>query len=162
MTSRLLPVAVAVTATLAAAGSVAAASRPTIDRRTEVTILAEMNRARADAGVPALRSSKLLRGPARVHSVYLHTTGTFTHDGAGGTPFWKRLVAAGYGKNRPMAENLAIMDGCPKSAGQIVKLWLASPSHRKNLLSPKYTVVGVGVAANGACGRAVYTTDFGG
>jgi uncharacterized protein YkwD len=61
-----------------------------------------------------------------------------------------------------MGENLAMMDGCPKTAARIVELWMNSPPHRKNLLSSKFRVVGVGVVSSGSCGRAVYTTDFGG
>ena len=128
----------------------------------ESAILAKMNAARVANGLPALRASKILRAPARTHSRYLQETGTFTHDGPGGAPFWKRLVAAGFPQTKTMGENLAIMEGCPKTAARIVDLWLNSPPHRHNLLSPRFHVVGVGVVAGGSCGKAVYTTDFGG
>lgn len=157
-TRGLFPVALLSALALASVADAA----PNVNAKMEAAILLKMNDARAANGLPALKASIVLRSPARVHSRYLHTTGTFTHDGPSGEPFWKRLVAAGFPKTKTMGENLAVMDGCPKTAARIVELWMNSPPHRRNLLSTRFRVVGVGVVANGSCGRAVYTTDFGG
>ncbi len=158
-TCGLFPVVLMLSVTALATSAQAA---PRVSITMEMAILAKMNAARTTNGLPALKTSKVLRGSARTHSRYLLTTGTFTHDGPGGAPFWKRLVAAGFPKTKTMGENLAVMEGCPKTAARIVELWMNSPPHRRNLLSTRFNVVGVGIVSGGTCGKAVYTTDFGG
>lgn len=143
-------------------GAAMAAGTPKADRAIEEAILTEVNLARANAGLTRLKASRLLRRPARAHGSYMHTIGELTHDGPGGAMFWKRLVKAGYPSNRTMAENIAVMDGCPWTPKQVVKMWIDSPPHRKNLLSPKMRVVGVGVVTTGSCGVTYFVTDFGG
>lgn len=144
------------------AGPATSASAPRVDRTVEAAVLVEMNAARARAGVPKLKVVRSLRAPARAHASYMHTTGELSHSGPGGAAFWKRIVKAGYPKNRTMAENIAVMDGCPWTAKQVVKMWLDSPPHRKNLLSAKLRDVGVGVVTTGECGVTYFVTDFGG
>jgi uncharacterized protein YkwD len=62
-----------------------------------------------------------------------------------------------------MGESLARLPGCdPAGSEQVVQLWLASPSHRENLLSREFRVVGVGIAGDADCNRSVFSADFGG
>lgn len=128
----------------------------------EVRLLAAMNVARAQNGLPALRLSPVLSRPARAHSRTLTTTQQLSHDGPNGEPFWKRLVAAGYPRNHWMGENLALVSGCQEASATMVQMWLESPGHRANLLSRRFTVVGIGVASDAACAVTIATTDFGG
>jgi uncharacterized protein YkwD len=131
---------------------------PTLER----AIMSEMNRVRADAGLPALRRVALLARPARAHSTWLARTGAFQHEGPGGTPFWTRLVAAGFPRSARMGENLALVGGCaPATARTVVQGWLKSPGHRANLLSPRFRVVGVGVVSTPGCATTLVTADYG-
>jgi uncharacterized protein YkwD len=144
----------------AAAAPAAPAPRP---RPAERALLNAMNAARTARDLPALRLSPALIRPARAHSAALAREGRLEHEGPGGAPFWQRLVEAGYPANRAMAENLALVPGCgTATAVEAVRLWLASPGHRANLLSRRYRWVGPGVAVAGGCDSAVYTADFGG
>ena len=62
-----------------------------------------------------------------------------------------------------LGENLAWATGYRSSPKQILTMWLASPSHRANLLDPQWRDVGVGIAAGtpvGAAG-ATYAAEFG-
>jgi uncharacterized protein YkwD len=148
--------------TLAAAVLGPANAATTAEPAMEQSLLAAMNAARAQNGVPPLKASPILLKAARRQSSYLLGKRELTHDSPGGKPFWTRIIAAGFKKNRPMAENLASIEGCGKTADQVVQLWLDSPAHRVNLLSTKYTLVGVASVGLGECSKSVYTTDFGG
>jgi uncharacterized protein YkwD len=128
----------------------------------EARLLSAMNDARAANGLPALRLSAVLSRPARTHSAALTATQSLSHDGPNGEPFWKRLVAAGYPRNHWMGENLALVSGCGDATRLMVRMWLQSPGHRANLLSKRFTVVGVGVASDADCAVTIATTDFGG
>jgi uncharacterized protein YkwD len=86
-------------------------------------------------------------------------TGTFAHGS-----FQRRL--AGFGVRGPkVGENLGWGIGWRKTAQGIVAGWLASPSHRANLLRPGFRRVGVGRVVGtfaGHGGAAVVTADFAG
>ncbi|MGD9570768.1 MAG: CAP domain-containing protein [Thermoleophilia bacterium] len=128
----------------------------------ERAVLVEINRVRTRHHRRPLAGSPLLTAPARSHSRHLATTGTLTHEDAKGAPFWQRLVAAGYPRNRRMAENLARLSDCRTSlARQTVRLWMGSPPHRANLLDPRMRRVGIGVARLDGCRETVVTAAFG-
>jgi uncharacterized protein YkwD len=144
-------------------GPAAAVSAPAAPSGEERALLKAMNAARAAHRLPALRPSSTLARPAREHSAALERRGLLEHEGPNRAPFWKRLVAAGYPASRAMAENLAMVPGCgAATAREAVRLWLGSPGHRANLLSPRYRWVGVGAALTAPCDQVVYTADFGG
>ncbi len=125
-------------------------------------LLAEMNRVRVARGRAALRPVAPLRRAARAQSLHLLRTGTLTHDGPDGSPFWTRLVAEGFPRNRHMGENLAMTTGCEIGAARrIVAMWMASPGHRANLLNPRFRVTGVGAAVGGGCSETYLTADYG-
>lgn len=130
--------------------------------RTESALLSAMNDARVARGRAPLRSAPTLRRPARSHSRYLVRLGSLDHNGRDGSPFWERLVAAGYPANRSFGENLAMMPGCDAAAATTtVRMWLESPGHRANLLSRRFTWVGAGVASAADCSWTVLTADYG-
>ena len=72
------------------------------------------------------------------------------------SPF-DRLRAAGY-KFLKAAENIAMGE---KGASQdlVMKSWMESELHRKNILNPDYTEIGVGIAADKS-GQLYYTQVF--
>lgn len=135
---------------------------PAAPARIETALLTEMNRARAARGRTPLRAIGTLQRPARGQSRYLLGIGRLDHDGPDGSPFWTRLIAAGYPRNRSMGENLAMVPGCgPDAAARTVQLWLKSPGHRANLLNPSFRWAGAGVASSDDCSATVLTADFG-
>ena len=138
------------------------AERSATPAQLERALLAEMNRVRRARGRVALRQIAPLRRAARAQSRYLLRTGTLSHEGPDGSPFWTRLVAAGFPRNRHMGENLAMTSGCdPASARRTVAMWMASPGHRANLLNPVFRVTGTGVAIGAGCSETYLTADYG-
>jgi uncharacterized protein YkwD len=127
---------------------------------SEQALLDAVNAARAANGLAALTVDASLEGAARAHTENLLANGAFTHDfvdANGSTPFggwigrWYRGNCAG--------ENLA--SGSPSlTPEQAVQLWLNSPGHRANMLSTRFTTIGV--ALQGSNGTWIATTDFGG
>jgi uncharacterized protein YkwD len=117
-----------------------------------------MNQVRTAHGLRPLRADARLEGAARNHSRRMLRTGTFAH-GA----FTTRIRRAGVRAPR-VGENLAWSSGLA-GARAIVQMWLASPSHRANLLRPGYRIVGIGAVTgtfNGQRHTLMVTTDFAG
>lgn len=156
-----LALAVAAAGQAGGAGDTAGgpAARPDMER----AVVAQANRVRARHGLRPLRPVRPLARAARGHSRFLAARGVLQHEDARGRPFWVRLVAAGYPRNRAMGENLAQVGGCGAGpARRAVALWMGSPGHRANILSPRYRAIGVGAVATGGCEAAAVTADFGG
>ena len=151
--------------------SVSAAARGiTQMSQLEVKVLAAINDVRRSRGVTPLRWNPVLSAAATRHSVSMAEHGFFTHASLDGSPFWKRDSAV-YPKGAyrfwSVGENMAWASPA-LSAGQAIGLWLASPTHRANMLSPAWREIGLGavhaVAAGGVYeGRSVtiVTADFG-
>jgi uncharacterized protein YkwD len=143
---------------LIVAGSADAAGTANLTR-SESALLTVMNQVRIAHGLRPLRADARLEGTARNHSRRMLRTGTFAH-GA----FTSRIRRAGVHAPR-VGENLAWSSGSLARARTIVELWLASPSHRANLLRAGYRTVGVGAVSgcfNGRRHTLMVTTDFAG
>lgn len=148
----------AVVTALILAGSAQAAVTATLTK-SESSLLAVMNQVRMAHGLRPLKADARLEGAARRHSRSMLRTGTFSH-GA----FNTRIRRAGVHAPR-VGENLAWGAGAFARARMIVQMWLASPSHRANLLRPGYRLVGVGAIKgcfNGQRRALMVTTDFAG
>jgi uncharacterized protein YkwD len=129
----------------------------------ERALVAGINAVRARHHLPPLRRVIVLTRSARSHSRDLVARGAFTHDSADGSPFHLRLVAAGFPRGRAASENLAEVGGCDAGAGRAaLRMWMASPPHRANLLDATMRVAGIGFAVRGRCATTVVTADFGG
>jgi uncharacterized protein YkwD len=118
-----------------------------------------MNEARAANHVPPLHADTRLERAARAHSSAMLRSGSFSH-GAVGT----RIRGVGVKAPR-VGENLAWGVGQMARARSIVRMWLASPAHRQNLLDPRFKLVGVGAIRgtfSGYSGALMITTDFAG
>jgi uncharacterized protein YkwD len=99
------------------------------------------------------------RARPRSYSAELLHTGVFTHGN-----FFARVRAFG-ARGPQLGENLAWGIGSYAGPQNIVRQWLASPSHRANLPRPGYRRVGVGARRGvfeGRSGALVITADFGG
>jgi uncharacterized protein YkwD len=113
------------------------------------------NKQRALHGCGAVHVDARLTAAGTAHSAYMAQSGAFSHIGRGGSDFAYRIRTAHY--PRPFSENIAFGY---RTGLDTVKAWMASPSHRANLLNCQATAVGVGVviAANGT---PYITQDFG-
>jgi uncharacterized protein YkwD len=141
--------------------------RPSAHPLLERTLVDELNAVRARHGLPPLRARGTLARAAAGHSQYLSGTARLVHESRGGKPFWTRLVAAGYPRARAMGENLALMPSCRGAVGplarRVVGMWMASPTHRRNVLDRRFLYAGTSVVSAGDCTRhTVFTADFGG
>src|SRR3989344_3906445 len=99
------------------------------------------NEKRAQAGVSALRYNPYLAQAAQAKASHMLQYDYWAHVAPDGTEPWKFFTDVGY-KYRYAGENLARDFTSPSSA---VEAWMASPSHRDNLLSTKYAEIGIAV-----------------
>lgn len=106
----------------------------------EATVLAMLSKARKSEGAPKLRDDATLTRMARAQAERMARAGSLAHDAGDGTPD-ERLEREGVSA-RYVGENVAHASSL-RGAHRV--LW-ASPSHRQNLLSPRFESVGVGVA----------------
>ena len=112
-----------------------------------------VNEARRANGLPDLAIEPRLQRAARERSADLTAHGYFAHEWHDGTPFatWitRYWPCSGAGE-------ILVMRTPSLNAQQAVQLWLGSPSHRANMLSPDWRSMGVELVG-------IYgTVDFGG
>jgi uncharacterized protein YkwD len=116
----------------------------------EVVRLTNIERAKNGCG--ALKHDARLRAAAFGHSSDMSANNYFDHNSRDGRDFADRIRAAGFSFTAA-AENIA--QGYPTAAA-VVKGWMNSPGHQRNILNCAYTHIGVGYAANGS----YWTQDF--
>jgi uncharacterized protein YkwD len=108
--------------------------------------------ARAQQGVrPLQRSRKLDRVAGRKVEDDL-ACDQFSHTPCG-RAFMTWFTAVGYGlglSGYAVAENLAWGTGGDASPYEIMRMWLRSPEHRRNLVSPRWREFGLGVRRHAA------------
>jgi uncharacterized protein YkwD len=117
-------------------------------------IVASVNAARAQHGLPALSPHGQLDALAGSWSAHMAATGTFTHSNLEAT-----LYRPDFQAFQRLGENI-LRSECSRAAPEMVDAWLQSPSHRANVLSPMFGVVGVGVVC-APDGWAWVTMNFG-
>ena len=142
----------------------------TAANQLESQVLGELNAIRRAHGLQPLRLSRPLASAADSHSRAMGTFGFFGHSSRDGSEFWKR-VQRFYGSQSygswSVGENLLWSTTGLDAAGAL-KLWMASPGHRKNILTPRWREVGLSAvtvpAAPGVFGGhdvVIITSDFG-
>jgi len=104
-------------------------------------LLQLMNETRRKKGRKPLVIDSRLSRAAQLHSQEMNSRGVMSHTGKDGSNFDTRILRQGYPVSFS-AENLAKAP----SAHWVNKLWIASPSHSKNLYGKSYTRVGIGKA----------------
>ena len=136
----------------------------------ELKVLAELNDIRRRRGLAPLKLSKPLSAAADSHSRAMGTYGFFAHDSRDGSSFWKRVqrfyAPRGY-RTWSVGENLLWSSGS-LTAPTALSLWMKSPGHRKNILTPDWREIGISAvsvrSAPGVFGGrdvVIVTTDFG-
>lgn len=122
-------------------------------------LLAAMNAVRSAHGLQPLHLDATLQRAAKAHSLDMLRNHFFAHGHFGGRMLAFHVQAPFEG------ENLAWGNGEFSKPEQIVAEWLASPEHRRNLLRPGYSRLGIGIAWGtflGQPGTIVVTADFAG
>lgn len=99
------------------------------------------NQKRAENGLPPLKENETLDAQAQEKGKHMLEYDYWAHVGPDGTEPWFFFKQGGY-QYRYAGENLARDFSDATSA---VDAWMASPSHRENILSEKYKDIGIGV-----------------
>lgn len=109
----------------------------------EQTLLQLANQRRAEHGIAPLAWDPALAHAARIHANWIiHEQGRLSHQYPGEPDLTTRTAMSG-AHFSTVAENIA--DG-GDSVTDIEKKWMSTPVHRANILDPRLTVVGIGVA----------------
>jgi uncharacterized protein YkwD len=117
-----------------------------------------VNQERARAGVGPVNLHPALSDAAQGHSNEQAARDLMTHSGANGSNGGQRMAAVGYAWHA-WGENIAA--GQPDAAS-VMSAWMSSSEgHRANILNPRYTDIGVGLAYS-ARGVPYWTQDFAG
>jgi uncharacterized protein YkwD len=124
-------------------------------RAVMVQVVRLTNDERAEAGCPALTVDGHLVTASLRQSNYMARTRLFSHVWRDGSTFVDRSADAGY--RQPAGENIA---WGYRSAPEVMKAWMASPGHRRNILNCKAKSFGAGVAF-AVDGTPYYTQVFG-
>ena len=106
-------------------------------------VAALTNDARAANNVAGLKDNILLDHAAQAKANDMAAKGYFAHVSPDGTLPWDWISRAGY-RYVYAGENLAVNFN---DSDKVVNAWLASPTHRFNILRPQYTEIGVGTAS---------------
>jgi uncharacterized protein YkwD len=142
----------------------------TATRSLDASILGQINAVRTSRGLAPLRPDPGLQAAAAAHSREMLRAGYFAHESPDGSPFWRRIERS-YGiagfHAWAVGENLATASPS-LDASTLLRLWLASPPHRKNLLEPNWRQIGIaavhvqkGPGVYGDLPATVVTADFG-
>ena len=167
----------ALVAVLAAAFAASPSGARTHEGRTlaarddvESGLLVQINALRRQHGLAPLRLNVKLRAAADAHSASMASRGFFSHSSPDGTIFWKRVARfypQGSSRYWSVGENL-LWSTTGLGASGALKLWMASPGHRKNILTAHWREIGLSAvtvpAAPGVFGGrdvVIITSDFG-
>jgi uncharacterized protein YkwD len=140
-------------------------------RATQRRILCLMNRVRARFGLPRLRPNRCLHRVAARHSRDMVRRRYFAHITPNGWDPGARARASGYVPRRAswvVGENIAWGVSYAARPRFVVRSWMHSPSHRRNILNPRFRDAGIGVARGTPGGgfrhlrlRATFSAEFG-
>jgi len=130
---------------------------PAVDdiRTLEKEVIRLVNIERAKVGLKPLSENVYLSKVARIKSQDMINKGYFSHySPTYGSPFdMMKKFGISY---TAAGENIAMGQRTPK---EVMDAWMASSGHRRNILSPTFTQIGVGVAKDSR-GRLYWTQMF--
>ena len=118
-------------------------------------ILADVNQARVDNGLPALALNPALTLASQAHVDDVIANGNWGHYGSDGSNVQLRTARAGYGSSW-VSENWVAVS----TTEQAIVWWMNDWIHRVNILSAHWDEIGVG-AGLAPNGYWVFVTDFG-
>ncbi len=159
-----LLLALPATANAACAHRAAVPSAATVAKARAAT-LCLLNQQRRAHGLRPLHNDTRLQRAASGYSGEMVRLDFFDHTAPDGTTFDRRIVAAGYKRFSALAENIAWGAGSLATPARIVRDWMHSPGHRRNILDRRLRDIGIGIAPGAPLAvrghAATYTTDFG-
>lgn len=120
----------------------AACRIPADAKAARAAVVAAINAIRSDQGLGTLATDSRLEAAAQGHACDSAARGRMDHRSSDGGTMQDRVDAQGYDW-RQLAENVALGQ---KSATEVVRGWLQSPPHRKNMMMPRAQEAGVGLA----------------
>jgi uncharacterized protein YkwD len=126
------------------------------DLRQRLRLAQLIAEARAQAGLAPLVLDERLMAAAQEHSTDMASMGRCRHGGSDGSSARTRMGRHGYGFNNWAGENILCARRTPEAA---LKWWLGSSPHRRNLLHPHFTHLGIGYDPNGPYGP-MWTLNF--
>jgi len=125
-----------------------------------------LNRERSAHGLPALVMDVRLTQASQLHSDDMGKRHFYAHKSPDGVEPSARVYAQGLPPHgTTVAENIHWGTGWLATPKEIMRDWMSSPGHRRNILSSELSRVGVGIGFDAPeparQGRSrVYTTDF--
>jgi uncharacterized protein YkwD len=127
---------------------------------TERKVVKLVNRIRARHGLRRLKASRTLAHAASDHTGDMLRADYLSHSSSDGTPMETRVRR--YTGARWIGENIAITSRRRRVARRVVRMWMASPTHRAVLLSPRSRRIGVGRERGrlGSAAYSVFTVDL--
>ncbi|MES2006574.1 MAG: CAP domain-containing protein [Patescibacteria group bacterium] len=105
-------------------------------------VIALTNNERAKVGDAGVTENSILALAAQNKANDMATKSYFSHVGPDGKEPWAWIREAGY-SYRYAGENLAVRFD---QSSDVVNAWMASPTHRANIVKSIYTEIGIGVA----------------
>lgn len=109
---------------------------------TQSSVLELTNTSRAQEGLPHLQYNDTLQRAAQAKADDMAARKYFSHTTPDGKTPWTFFEAVGYAY-QSAGENLAVHFA---DVEPLQDAWMNSPGHRANIMSPKYTEMGVGIA----------------
>lgn len=126
------------------------------------------NRIRRDRDLKQFCVHPKLQRAARAHSKDMIRRDYFSHNTKGGGTFGKRLKKFGYKpkgfRYYTVGENIAYGSGERSEPKQIMKAWMKSRGHKKNIVNRKFRQIGLGTYTGTYKkhrNTTMYTADFG-
>lgn len=117
-------------------------------------LLTLVNAERQRAGVAPLRLNNNLATAAQRHAQDMAATRTLSHQGSDGSTLRSRIDGTNYGW-MAIGENVAMGQTSPEA---VMRSWMNSAGHRRNILNPNFQELGVGYAEGG--GRPYWVQVF--
>lgn len=110
------------------------------------------NEERAKAGLPPVTENALLNASAQAKAQDMANRNYWSHDTPDGIEPWSFITAQGYSYSTA-GENLAC--GFKDDSAEVIVGWMNSPTHKENIVNPKYSEVGFGIleTPNYTCGN---------
>ncbi|MFD1246188.1 CAP domain-containing protein [Nocardioides ginsengisoli] len=122
----------------------------------EARLIARVNQTRTRHGCRALKHRDGLHGTASAHSALMAQRQQLSHQLAGEPSLRRRLSDAGYQRSGRIGEIIAV--GTTNPSG-VMRMWMASRTHRTIILDCRYRMMGVGVTTQSS-GQRWWTIDF--
>lgn len=127
-----------------------------LNQRSEFTaavlpavLVALANEDRADNGLHELTTNPVLEEAARLKAEHMAAHGYFAHVSPDGLDPWYWFYRAGY-EFSEAGENLAVNF---TDSDDVERAWMDSPGHRANILSDRFTEIGIATAHGTYKGR---------